>query len=91
VSGRVSAFRQQPFEIERPGEHGELAVGAPRPFGHRSIAVKFHAVPVGIAEVKRLADPVVGGSVEGDAGFPQPPQGIGQRGGVRVEDRRVVW
>ena len=46
--GTISGFAKQSFDIERPCEHGELAVGRARPFFAWSITIEFDAVFVGI-------------------------------------------
>ena len=53
------------------------------------IPVELDAVLVGIAQVERLADAVVAGAVERDAGRDQPAQRVGQRRACRIEDREV--
>src|ERR1051326_7931428 len=60
-----------------------------RPLGLRPVAVEFDAVLVGIAQIERLADAVVAGAVELDAGGQHAMQRIGQRGTVGIEDSGV--
>ncbi len=69
----VSAVRHggELGEIERLGDHRQVAVGVPRPFRLRAVAVELDAVAVRVAQVERLGDSVVGGSVERDAGGEQ--------------------
>ena len=55
----------------------------------RPVPVELDAVLIGIAQVERLADPVVARAVELDAGRDQPPQRVRQGGPGRVEDRGV--
>ena len=52
-------FSQQIVEIERAREHFDCAIGGPRPLFARAIPVKFDAVIVGIAQIKRFAHPMV--------------------------------
>ena len=71
-------------------DHGERAVGIPRPFLLRPVPVELDAVLVRIAEIERFADAVVARAVELDAGLDQPAERIGERGARRVEDGDVV-
>ena len=61
----------------------------PRPLFLGAVPIQLDAVLVGIAQIKRLADPVVAGAVEGDAGIDDAMQRIGQRRPGRVKDRGV--
>ena len=60
----VSASRSSARQIEPMGEHRELAVGVARPLFLGPVPIKLDAVVVGIAQIKRLADAVVGGAFE---------------------------
>ena len=73
--GRLVGFAQQLVEIEPLGRHGDAAIGLARPFLPLAVAIDFDAVALGIGEIERLADEVVGGAFERDAchgGMPQP-------------------
>src|SRR4051812_26053834 len=76
-------------EIELAREHGKAAVGIPRPFLGRPIPIKFYAVLVWIPQVQRLAYTVIAGSIQANARFAHPVQGIGKCGSSRIEDRGV--
>ena len=80
-----SPFLQQPFEIEPARVHLDAAVGRLRPFLARAVPIEFDAVFVGVAQIQRLADAVVGGAVERDAGRRQTAQRVGERGAGRIE------
>ena len=61
--------------------------------GHSSfgqVPIQLDAVAVGIAEVQRLGDTVVGRAVELDAPLDQPAQRVRQARAIRVANRRVV-
>ena len=60
---------QQILEIQPLREHRQRAVRRARPFFLRPVPIEFDAVLVGIAQIKRLADAVVAGAVELDAGL----------------------
>ena len=74
--------------VEPPGVHLERAVRFSRPLSS-AVPIELDAVLVGIAQIERLADAVVAGAVERDAGGDQPPQRVGERGPGRIEDRGV--
>jgi hypothetical protein len=59
VAASRLCFSEQIVEIERAREHFQCAIGRPRPLFARAIPVKFDAVVVGIAQIKRFAHPVV--------------------------------
>src|SRR5580704_8264186 len=58
---RVAVLGEQVRQIKPAREHGELAVGGARPLLFRPVPVKLDAVVVGIAQIERLADAVIGG------------------------------
>ena len=55
-----------------------------------AVPVKLDAVAVRIAQIKRLADAVVGRAIERHVRGQQTLQRIGQRGARRIQDRDVV-
>ena len=66
------------------------AAGRPGPLLFRPVAVELDPVPVGIAEVDRLGDAVVGRAVDRPTGLGEPPQRVAERAPVRVADRDVI-
>jgi len=56
----------------------------------RAVDVEFDAIAIGIVEVQRLADAVVAGARQGDAGLDEAGEGVGEVAAGGVEDRRVV-
>ncbi len=76
-------------EVERQRRHSDLAVGLVVPLGARAVAVDLDPVALGVAEVERLADEVVGGAFERVAGGRQAAQGERQVGARRQQDREV--
>ncbi len=85
----ILLFSQQRVEVEPARDHGDFTGGGLRPFRARAVAIEFDAVQVGIVEIERLADAVIGSAVELDAGAGQAAQGIGQRGAVGVANGEV--
>ena len=81
---------QEVLQVEAAGVHLELAGFGAGPLVRCAVDVEFDAVAVGIAEVQRLADAVVAGAVEGDAGLDEAAQGVGEVAARGVEDRRVI-
>ena len=81
---------QQLMQIEPPREHRQLPFGRARPGLLRTIPIKLHAVVVGVPQVQRLADPVIGGAVQLDFRIDQPPQGVRERGAGGIKNRQVV-
>src|SRR5215211_926791 len=81
---------QQIAEIEPPREHCELAVPRARPLRQRAIPVELDAVVVGIAEVKRLADPMVGGAFEWNFCIDQSTQRVTQSRARWIENRQMI-
>ena len=77
-SSRRLRLYEQRVEIEGPCEHRDAAVRRARPLLLRTVAVELDAVPVGVSEVERLADAVVGDAVEGDAGVDDPLHCLGK-------------
>lgn len=70
--------------------HGQLAVRGARPLFLRFVPIEFHPVLVGIAQVQRFADAMVGRAVERDARRNQPPQRIGQCRAGRIENGGMI-
>ena len=81
---------QQRLDIQPLREHRELAVRPERPLLLRPVPIELDAVVVGIAQIERLADAVVAGAVERDAGRHQAAERVGERGARRIEDRDVI-
>ena len=52
-------LRQDAVDVERIGRHPDLAA-RPRPLGARAVAVDLDPVAVGVVQVERLADQMVG-------------------------------
>ena len=80
---------QQFLEIQPFREHRERSVRRARPLLLRPVAIELDAVLVGIAQIKRLADAVIAGAVELDAGLRSRDQRVGQRRARRVENGDV--
>ena len=91
ASGRFG-FRvtEKVVEVESPRVRRQLALGGPWPFGGRTVPVELDAVAVGVAQVERLADAMVGSALKRDARGAQTAESVGERGAGRVEDREVV-
>ena len=81
---------QERLHVERPRHHRDLAVRVARPFLAWAVAVELDAVSVRVAQVERLADAVVGGTVELDPGRRQPAQRVGQGGAIGIAHGDVV-
>jgi len=91
IAPALFRFRgEQCLKLETTGVHSEVSgvVAGPGFFG--TVPVELDAVAVGVAQIERFADAVVGGAVEGDAGGDEAPEGVGEFGAGRVEDRDVV-
>jgi hypothetical protein len=86
----AASSSEQPFQIQRPGVHHNLAGRSTRPFASRPIAVQLHAVLVGVGQIKRLADAVIGRTLQGNTGALEPLKGIGKRGTRGIPDGHVV-
>ena len=86
----VPALAEQALEVEPPREHRQPALGRAGPRRLGPVPVELDPVLVRVAQVERLADAVVAGAVERDAGGDQPAQGVGQRRAGRIEDGEVV-
>jgi len=69
--------------------HHQLAVLA-RPLGRVAVGVQLDAVAIRVVQVDRLAYPMVGGAVDGDAVVEQPSERPRQFAAVGVEDGEVV-
>ena len=80
LSSALSFFREQHIQIQPASEHGQAAVGRTRPLFGRAVPIKFHAVIVRVAEVKRLADTVVGCAFQFNARSEDAAQRIRQQG-----------
>lgn len=62
--GSKRSFPQQFVQVERTGEHGELAVGRARPHFLRFVTIQLDSVVIGIAQVYGFADTVVGRALQ---------------------------
>jgi len=87
---RVAGFGEQVRQIEPAREHGELAVGGQRPLCLRPIPIKLDAVIVGIAQIDRLADAVIGSAFERNLGVEHAAQRRAERRAGRIEDRQMI-
>jgi hypothetical protein len=76
------ALAQQVVEIEPLGEHRQRSVGVARPLFFRPVPIQFDAVLVGVAQIKRLADAVIAGAVERNAGLYYPNNASASAGRV---------
>ena len=76
-------------QVQRQRGHLQLAVGV-APLLARAVAVELDAVAVGIGQVQRLADEVVGDPVQRPAGLGQPGQRMGEVQPRRIQDRQVI-
>ena len=84
----AAELAEHAVEVERQGVHLQDAV-ADRPLLPRAVAVELDAVALGIAQVERLADQVIGGAAQAPAGLGDALQGAGEIGAARHEDRQV--
>lgn len=81
---------EQVAKVEWLADHREpLAAGKTWPLLARAIAIELEAIAVGIVEVESLADAVVRGTAEHDAGVGETPQRIGERTAVWIANRNV--
>ena len=96
VSGETAGrarrgLREQVVEVERQGDHVDaVAVGGALPLLARAVGVELDAEAVGIAEVQRLGDAVVGGALERPAGGGDTPHALCERGTRGVQPGDVV-
>jgi len=67
-----------------------MAVRRHGPLLARAIPIELDAVLVEVAQVERLADAVIAGAVERDAGRDQPAQRVAQCRTCRIEDGKVI-
>src|SRR5262249_39233632 len=81
---------QQSIKIEPARHHHELAIGPPRPFPLRSVAIELDPVAIRVVEIERLAHPMIACTGKRDLGLDQAPQGIREIGARRVEHREMV-
>src|SRR6266508_1765306 len=89
VSG--TGFGEQRVQVERLADHGDaLAVERQRPLLPWTVAVELEPVAVGIVEVDRLADAVIGGAGDGNLRLDEPFQRIRQRSAGRIAHGHVV-
>ena len=82
------ALASTPVEVEGKRRHLQLPVGA-RPLLARPVAVDLDPVALGIVEVERLRDEVVGGAREPVPGLGHPAERAGELGAVGDEQREV--
>jgi hypothetical protein len=64
---RCFLFLQQPIQIQSLREHFNPAVRRARPFFARTIPIKFHAIIIRVAQIERLAHPMVRGPLKFNA------------------------
>ncbi len=79
---------EQSFEVEGKRRHRDL-LALSRPFRAGSVAIQLDPVALGVREVERLADEVVGGAAEMPARVEDAPERMGQVDAVRDEQRQV--
>src|ERR1051326_1029808 len=71
-------------QVQWPREHRKTSVRIMRPLLPGAIPIKLHAISIRIAEIQRLADPVIRCALKLDAGLDQAPQGISQLRTCRI-------
>src|SRR6266566_1246267 len=81
---------QQRVQIERLRAHRQSTVGSARPFFMRAVAIKFDAVPIGIAQIKRFADAVIACAVKRNLRHVQAAQRVGQFGACRIQNGEMI-
>jgi hypothetical protein len=87
VLGRGFQLREQPFQVQRTGEHNDaLVVLWARPLLARAIPVEFHAVVIGVTQVESLGDAVIRGPVQRVARVQEPFEHAGELLALGVED-----
>src|SRR5688572_17928839 len=86
----LAGFGEQPLQVEGSGDHGESVVRLARPGLFRPVPVELDAVPVGVAEVDRLAHAVIGSAVDAYAGVEDAAQRARERRSGRKADGEVV-
>jgi hypothetical protein len=87
---RRHVLGKQLLEIERLGDHGQVALRGARPLGLRAVPVELDAVAIGIAEIERLADAVVGGSLKRNVRADKAAERIGQLRARGIDDGEVI-
>ena len=70
-------FAQEIPEVQWVSEHLHLALFIARPLVLGAIPIQFDPVPIRISQIQRLADPVVGRSIELQPGRAHPAQRVG--------------
>jgi hypothetical protein len=75
--GLFAELAQEVAQVQRQGGHLQLAVLYP-PVVVGAVAVDLDSVAVRVRQIQRLADQVVGGSVQRPAGVGQPSEGVGE-------------
>lgn len=89
--GLVERLREQVLEVERQGGHVQaVAVAGALPALARSVGVELDAEAVGVAEIQRLGDAVVGGALERPARAGDAPHAVGERGAAGMQPGDVV-
>ena len=83
-------FFQQRIQIQRSRKHRQTSVPIVRPLLLGSIPIKFHAVPIGVAQIQRFAYAMIGLALQLDAGLDQAAKCVGQFGSRGIENRQVV-
>src|SRR5206468_7994919 len=68
----------------------DAAIRAPRPFAFGPVAIQLNAVAVGIAQVHRLADAVIGRAFERDAVFQHATNCSSEGLAVRKQNREMI-
>ena len=82
---------EQILDVERQGVHVQAApVGGGRPPLAGPVGVELDAEAVGVAQVERLRDAVVGGALEAPARLERTAHGGGERGTRRMQPGDVV-
>jgi hypothetical protein len=81
---------EQLFEVERLGDHAELALRGAGPFGFRAVPVELDAIAVRVAEIECLADAVIGGTFERDVGTDEAAECVGELGARGIDDGEVI-
>ncbi len=72
------------------GVHGQAAIAPVRPLFPRPVPVQLDSIAVGIAQINRFADAMIGRAFQAYAGLQHPVQRRGQCGAAGVQNRGMV-
>jgi len=90
TGSNVGSFRHKPMQIQTPGVHPNVPFRVSRPLIFGAVPVKLNPILVGVTQIQRLADPMVGGAIQGNLSRQHAMKRVRECRACRIQDSRMI-